>query len=65
MSVIYILLGVSIPLALAFLIVFLYMSRRGQFDDCYTPSIRMLTDDPIKDSTTETKPNIESEPKQP
>jgi cbb3-type cytochrome oxidase maturation protein len=64
MSVIYILLGVSIPLALAFLIVFLYMSGKGQFDDCYTPSIRMLTDGFTKDATTEITPIIEPEPKQ-
>jgi cbb3-type cytochrome oxidase maturation protein len=63
MSVIYILLGVSIPLALAFLIVFLYMSRKGQFDDCYTPSVRMLTDDSIEDTPSEVKNTTETDPK--
>jgi cbb3-type cytochrome oxidase maturation protein len=47
MSAIYILIGCSIPIALGFLIVFLVSARRGQFDDDYTPSIRMLMDDEV------------------
>jgi cbb3-type cytochrome oxidase maturation protein len=45
MSAFYILIGVSIPIALGFLIAFIVSARRGQFDDDYTPSIRMLMDD--------------------
>lgn len=45
MSAIYILIGCSIPIALGFLIVFLISACNGQFDDDYTPSIRMLMDD--------------------
>jgi cbb3-type cytochrome oxidase maturation protein len=47
MSAIYILIGCSIPIAIGFLIVFLISARRGQFDDDYTPSIRMLMDDEV------------------
>ncbi|MEZ4801068.1 MAG: cbb3-type cytochrome oxidase assembly protein CcoS [Flavobacteriales bacterium] len=46
MSAIYLLIGISIPVAAGFLIAFLYASKNGQFDDDYTPSIRMLMDDP-------------------
>ncbi|MFY8136785.1 MAG: cbb3-type cytochrome oxidase assembly protein CcoS [Flavobacteriales bacterium] len=46
MSAIYLLIGISIPVAAGFLIAFLYASKHGQFDDDYTPSIRILMDDP-------------------
>lgn len=46
MSAIYLLIGVSIPIAAGFLIAFLFASKEGQFDDDYTPSIRILLDDP-------------------
>ena len=48
MGVIYLLIGVSIVLAIVFLSFFLWASKSGQFDDDYTPSIRMLFDDEIK-----------------
>ena len=47
MSAIYILIGCSIPIALGFLVVFLLAARKGQFDDDYTPSIRMLMEDEV------------------
>jgi cbb3-type cytochrome oxidase maturation protein len=56
MSAIYILIGCSIPIALGFLIVFLVSARRGQFDDDYTPSIRMLMDDEVVITSEENQP---------
>lgn len=47
MSVIYLLLSISILVALVFLIVFIYSVRKGQYDDTYTPSVRMLFDDEL------------------
>ena len=47
MSVIYLLLSLSILVALIFLIVFIYSVRKGQYDDTYTPSVRMLFDDEL------------------
>lgn len=47
MSVIYLLLLISILVALVFLIVFIYAVKKGQYDDTYTPSIRMLFDDEL------------------
>ncbi len=52
MDVIFILIGVSIMVALAFLLAFIWAVKTGQFDDSYTPSIRMLFDDEIQQETT-------------
>jgi len=38
-----------------FLAAFLLSVKKGQFDDDYTPSIRMLFDEPEKTKTTSTK----------
>ena len=45
MSVIYILLTVSVIIGVAFFIVFLMAVKSGQYDDSYTPSVRMLFED--------------------
>lgn len=47
MSVIYLLLTISILVALVFLIAFIYSVKNGQYDDSYTPSVRMLFDDEL------------------
>ena len=44
---IYMLIGISILLALIFLAAFFWASRTGQNDDTYTPSVRMLFDDEV------------------
>ncbi len=48
MSVLFILIGVSLLVAIGFLISFLLSVKSGQFDDDYTPSVRMLFDDELK-----------------
>jgi cbb3-type cytochrome oxidase maturation protein len=48
MSVIYVLLAISISVAILFFIVFILAVKSGQYDDSYTPSIRMLFEDEIK-----------------
>ena len=50
MNMIFMLIGISILLALIFLIAFFWASRTGQHDDTYTPSIRILFDDEIKNT---------------
>lgn len=45
MSVIYLLILISLFVAIGFLFAFLWAVRTGQFEDNYTPSIRMLFDD--------------------
>ena len=47
MSVIYLLLTLSILVALIFFIAFIYSVKRGQYDDSYTLSVRMLFDDEL------------------
>ena len=51
MSVIYILLTISILVALVFLIAFILAVKSGQFDDGYTPSVRMLFEDELVKET--------------
>lgn len=51
MSVIYILITISIIVAVFFLYAFIKAVRSGQYDDDYTPSVRMLFDDELKIST--------------
>jgi cbb3-type cytochrome oxidase maturation protein len=48
MSVIYVLISISIVVASAFLYAFIRAVKSGQFDDDYTPSVRMLFDDELK-----------------
>ena len=51
MSVIYLLIGISLPLAMGFLIVFLRNAKRGQFDDLETPAMRILFEEKPKSQT--------------
>jgi cbb3-type cytochrome oxidase maturation protein len=44
MSVVFILLGASLTIAIGFLIAFIWSVKSGQYDDDYTPSVRMLFD---------------------
>ncbi|MAD96162.1 MAG: cbb3-type cytochrome oxidase assembly protein CcoS [Flavobacteriaceae bacterium] len=55
MSVIYLLLSVSVLVALVFLVIFLVSVKSGQFDDVYTPSVRMLFDDELVKEKIKTK----------
>jgi cbb3-type cytochrome oxidase maturation protein len=45
MSVLIILISISLLVALGFLTSFIWSVRNGQYDDDYTPSVRMLFDD--------------------
>jgi len=44
-SVMLVLIGFSITVAIGFLIAFLWAVKSGQYDDKYTPSVRILFDD--------------------
>ena len=50
MEVIFILIGFSLLIALGFLVAFIWATRSGQYDDDYTPSIRILFDDEVKEN---------------
>jgi len=45
MKIMLLLILISLLLAAGFLLVYLWAARSGQFDDDYTPSVRMLFDD--------------------
>jgi cbb3-type cytochrome oxidase maturation protein len=45
MGIIYLMLVVSLIIAIFFLISFLWAAKRGQYDDDYTPSVRILYED--------------------
>ncbi|MDP3360483.1 MAG: cbb3-type cytochrome oxidase assembly protein CcoS [Lutibacter sp.] len=47
MEVLYITIGVSIVVALIFFFAFIRSVKSGQYDDTYTPSVRMLFDDEL------------------
>ena len=48
MSVIAVLIVISLLIAIGFLIAFLWAVKSGQFNDTYTPSIRILFDEDNK-----------------
>ena len=45
MGVIFLLLGISLVVALGFFVAFLFSVKNGQFDDSHTPAIRILFDE--------------------
>jgi len=53
MEVIYITMGVTVLLAVFFLLIFFKNVKEGQYEDTYTPSVRMLFDDELVKEPTE------------
>jgi cbb3-type cytochrome oxidase maturation protein len=47
MSAIYLLIGVSLTVAVSFLCAFLWAMKKGQYDDDYTPSVRILFEEEV------------------
>jgi len=52
MSVIYILISLSIVIAVVFFTAFIIAVKNGQFDDSHTPAIRILFDSESKQKQT-------------
>ena len=61
MNIMFLLIGVSLLAAGVFLFLFIWAVKRGQYDDTYTPSVRVLFDDDELDQQTseEEKQTIE------
>lgn len=59
MEIIFLLIALSIGLALFFLLSFLWATRSGQFEDTYGPSVRILFDD--EDLSVKSMSNQKSE----
>lgn len=53
MSAIFIMIGASLLVAVGFLVAFIWSVKSGQYEDDYTPSIRMLFDN-TNNKTTKT-----------
>lgn len=49
MSALYILIIISLLVAIGFLSAFIWSVRKGHFDDDYTPGVRILMDDGVTD----------------
>lgn len=47
MNALFFLIIASVTVAIGFLIAFIWAVKSGQFDDRYTPAVRMLFDDPV------------------
>ena len=56
MLVVFLLIFVSLTLAVAFLAAFIWAVKSGQFEDTCTPSMRMLTDE--ESPKTNLKPTL-------
>ena len=55
MSAIFIMIGASLLLAIGFLIAFIWSVKSNQYEDDYTPSVRMLFDNTtIQENNQET-----------
>lgn len=52
MAIIAVLIGVSVVVASLFLWAFIWSVKSGQYDDDYTPSIRILFEDQKPDTKT-------------
>ncbi|MFZ4544360.1 MAG: cbb3-type cytochrome oxidase assembly protein CcoS [Saprospiraceae bacterium] len=52
MSAIVVLIAISLVVALGFLAAFLWTVKDGQYDDDYTPSVRILFDDAVVEDKT-------------
>tara|TARA_R110002051_G_scaffold91205_3_gene160277 strand:- start:44212 stop:44421 length:210 start_codon:yes stop_codon:yes gene_type:complete len=55
MSIIYMLLAISVIVALVFFVAFILSVKSGQYDDTYTPSVRMLFEDELVKEKPTTK----------
>lgn len=58
MNIMFLLIGVSLLAAMTFLILFIWAVKTGQYDDTFTPSVRILFDD---DLVSDTEPGKEAE----
>lgn len=61
MNIIFMLIVASLFIAILFFILFVKSVKTGQYDDVYTPSVRMLFDDElVKDNSSNKKTNQKS-----
>ena len=49
MTIIIVLIAISLSIAILFLLIFYWNMKSGQYDDTFTPSVRILFDHTLKD----------------
>ena len=64
MNIMFLLIGVSLLAALVFLFLFVWAVKKGQYDDIYTPSIRILFDDNDIQSKDQQQPELKTDSKE-
>lgn len=58
MGIIIVLVAISLSIALIFLLIFYWCMKSGQYDDIYTPSVRMLFDNKAKEEKGKPKTSL-------
>lgn len=48
MSILFLLVCVSVSVGVIFLLLFVWSVKNGQYEDCYTPALRILLDEKVK-----------------
>lgn len=61
MKIMLLLILLSLLLAAGFLLVYLWAARNGQFDDDFTPAVRILFDDKVQEKEEEEPENVSGE----
>ncbi len=61
MNIIFMLIIASLFIAIIFFVLFVKSVKTGQYDDVYTPSVRMLFDDELVDSKSSNKKMIKNQ----
>jgi len=64
-NVIFILIGVSLFVAIGFLLAFIWSVKSGQYEDDYTPSVRILFEDDSPSREKLTDPSVPEEKEEP
>ncbi len=60
MTIIYLLIAISVFVAVLFFIAFVMSVRHGQYDDTYTPAIRMLFEDELVHEDSNEQPKTKT-----
>jgi len=60
MNIIFMLIIASLFIAIIFFILFIKSVKSGQYDDVYTPSVRMLFDDELVNENSSNKKTTKS-----
>ena len=64
MAIIILLIAISLSIAILFLLIFYWNMKSGQYDDTYTPSVRILFENDVRKEQPKVKHNVPSKKKQ-